>query len=147
MKHFLFALVILGSAIQAQATVDGHTKAFIVVQDINAEELFFVERVSLIGCWGLAQGPQLAQFTSEYIVNSNMGCSSDQSFKQNINYLICAKVVRAKESSDYSSYEEIELDISKCEAKENPKFISAVQNAAKLNFPQKKSSLKLKLIK
>lgn len=127
------------------ATVDGHDKVYLVVQHIQSGE-FFLERAPIIGCYGLARGPQLAQFTAEYKVNSNIGCGGE-TFQDNINYLTCAKIVDSKESADFSSFSEITLDISKCEAKNDPKFITMVRTAAKLNFPLKKGEVKLKLIK
>ena len=134
MKKIFSAIGLLFMVGASHATVDGNTRAYIVVQDINSEE-FFVERVPLIGCWGVAQGPQLSQFTSEYSVN-NLGCG-DVNQKGNINYLTCAKLVKATESHDYMSFSEIELDISNCGAKNDPKFITMVRTAAKLNFPQR----------
>src|SRR5687768_7253217 len=89
----------------ASATVDAHTRVYIVVKDIQSEE-FFVERAPIIGCYGLARGPQLAQFTSEYNANANVGCGATPS-QQNINYLTCARVVSAQESPDYMSFSEI----------------------------------------
>ncbi len=142
MKTIFTTLALLFAVSAAQATVDGHTRAYIVVQDMNSQE-FFVERVAMIGCWGIAQGPQLVQFTAEYAVN-NLGCG-DTNYKQNINYLTCAKVIEAKESADYSSFSEIKLDISQCEAKNDPKFITMVRTAAKLNFPQEKKNKEVKL--
>lgn len=139
----------------AHATVDGHTKVYIVVQDVQTEE-FFVERAPVVGCWGLNQGPQLEQFTSEYKVPVNMGCGgSDQKISDNINYLNCAKVIDSKESADFMSFAEITLDISKCEAKNNPQFITMVRTAANMNFPQydrnhkinKNKEVVLKLVK
>lgn len=145
MKNVILTLVLLFTSASVQATVDGNTRAYVVVQDFNSEE-FFVERVPLLGCWGIAQGPQLAQFTAEYKVN-NLGCGGDESYKHNINYLTCAKLVDSKESDDYMGFAEITLDISKCEAKNNSQFITMVRTAAKLNFPMKKGEVKLKLIK
>ena len=136
-------LIIFSS--KAFATVDAHDKVFIVVQNIHEPEEFFVERVPIIGCYGLARGPQLIQFTMEYKVTSNIGCGGEK-FLDNINYLVCANIVEAKESDDYSTYSKITLDISKCEAKSNPKFITMLRTAAKYNFPNKKKEVELKLI-
>lgn len=132
-------------SINAFATVDAHDKVYLVVKNIQSEE-FFVERAPIIGCYGLARGPQLVQFTAEYKVNSNMGCGGE-TFQDNINYLTCAKVVSSKESNDFMSFSEITLDISKCEDKNNPKLITMIRTAAKLNFPLKKGEVKLNLIK
>jgi hypothetical protein len=131
----LTPLLVLGLADNSFATVDAHDKAFIVVKDIQSDE-FFVERVPIIGCYGFARGPQLVQFTAEYQVNSNVGCGPV--FRDNINYLTCAKVTSSTDTEDYSSFSKMTLDISKCEAKNDPKFITMVRTAAALNFPQPK---------
>lgn len=143
-KIILFALLVSVYA-KVYATVDAHDKAYIVVKDIQTEE-FFIERAPIIGCYGLAKGPQLIQFTSEYKVSSNIGCGGEKKL-DNINYLTCATVVDSKESDDYLSFSEITLDISKCADKENPKLITMLRTAAKLNFPMKKGEVKLNLIK
>jgi hypothetical protein len=129
----------------AFATVDSHDHAYVVVKHIQSDE-FFVEQVPIIGCYGLPRGPQLKQFTSEYKVPAGIGCS-DQTQLVNINYLTCGVVVSAKESDDFSGFSEVTLDISNCEAKNDPKFIVAVKKAAKLNFPKKGGHAKLILIK
>lgn len=147
-KLFVIVTTIL-SALSAKATVDGHAKVYLVVQDIQSEE-FFVERAPVLGCWGLPYGPQLAQFTSEYKVPANVGCGDvTGSFSDNINYLTCAKVLDSQESADFSTFSEITLDISNCAAKNDAKFITMVRTAAKLNFPQKdrKKDVKLNLVK
>jgi phage anti-repressor protein len=132
-------------ASNAFATVDSHDKVYLVVKNIQSEE-FFVERAPIIGCYGLARGPQLVQFTAEYKVNSNIGCGGE-TFQDNINYLTCAKITDSKESADYMSFSEITLDISKCEDKSNPNLITMIRTAAKLNFPLKKGEVKLNIIK
>lgn len=129
----------------AHATVDGHDRIYLVVRNIQSEE-FFVERAPIIGCYGLAQGPQLVAWTQEYKVPSNIGCG-DQRFEDNINYLTCAKILSSKESDDYSSFKEITLDISKCDAKDDAKFITMLRTSAKLNFPLKKGEVNLILVK
>ena len=146
MKTFLTIFAFLIGAAPAFATVDGHSRVYLVVQNIQEPEEFFLERAPIIGCYGLPQGPQLVQFTSEYKATSNIGCGGE-TFYDNINYLVCAKVIDAKESADFMSFREITLDISNCEAKDNPKFITMVRTAAKLNFPQKRGEVVLKLIK
>lgn len=142
----LISLIFLvGPVLSAHATVDAHDRVYLVVQDIQSEE-FFVERVPVIGCYGLPQGPQLQQFTAEYQAPYNVGCGGPAG-TENINALSCAKVVTAIESADYSSFKDIVLDISKCPAKDNKQFITMVRTAAKRNFPQKKGEVKLTLIK
>jgi hypothetical protein len=143
-KLILSAIVILLSS-SVFATVDGHDKVYIVVEHVQSGE-FFVERVPVIGCYGHPRGPQLIQFTTEYKVTSNIGCGA-QTFHDNINYLTCAKILSSKDSSDYSSFSEIKLDISKCAAKNDPQFLTMLKTAAKLNFPQKKGEVKLILKK
>jgi hypothetical protein len=129
----------------AHATSDAHDRVYLVVKNIQSDE-FFVERAPIIGCYGLARGPQLAQFTSEYKANSNIGCGGE-TYQDNINYLTCASVISSKESDDYLSFKELKLDISKCDAKNDPEFIKVLRTAAKLNFPLKKGEIKLVLIK
>lgn len=145
MKNLMMGLLLLLGSVNALATSDAHDRAFIVVQDIQ-EGTFFVERAPIIGCYGLSRGPHLVQFTAEYKVTANIGCGGPV-MHDNINYLTCAKVLDSKESSDYMSFSEVTLDISKCEAKNDPQFITMVRTAAKLNFPLKKGEVKLTLIK
>lgn len=144
-KYLISLNLFLAFVCQAQATVDGNDRVYIVVQEAQTEE-FFVERVPVIGCYGLPQGPQLQQFTAEYLAPYNVGCGGPAG-TENINALTCAKVVSAIESADYSSFKDIVLDISKCPAKDNKQFITMVRTAAKRNFPQKKGEVKLTLIK
>jgi len=143
----LFALLAFSAlSAPAFATVDGHTRAYIVVQHVQDDTEFFLERVPVIGCYGLARGPQLAQFTAEYHATSNIGCGGP-TMHENINALSCAQVTASEETADYESFKSITLDISKCAAKGKPKFITMVRTAAKLNFPQKKGQVALTLIK
>jgi len=126
------------------ATVDANSRAYIVVQDVQSEA-FFVERAPIIGCYGLAKGPQLAQFTAPYKVISSIGCGN-LTMEENINYLSCAKVISAKESADFTTFKEVTLDISNCAAKNNFQFLKTVRTAAQMNFPQKSGLVKLILI-
>lgn len=66
----LLFITLLSSSISF-ATVDANSRAYIVVQDIQSEA-FFVERAPILGCYGLARGPQLAQFTAPYKVISSI---------------------------------------------------------------------------
>jgi len=129
------------------ATVDGYDRAYIVIQDFNSEE-FKVERVPIVGCYGLPQGARLMQFTSKYLATQNIGCGGEPVY-ENINVLTCAKVTDSKESEDYYGFSEVTLDISKCEAKDNAQFITMVRTEAKYNFPQqnKNKEVKLNLVK
>ena len=147
MKFALLALSALLSA-SAFATVDGHDRAWIVVQNIQDEEDFFVERAPFVGCYGLAQGARLIQWTSPVKALQNIGCGG-QSYEDDINALSCAKVTDLKESGDYNSFSEITLDISGCDYKNNAKFITMVRTTAARNFPQtnKNKEVVLKLIK
>jgi hypothetical protein len=144
MKKFGILLSFVLGSLAAHATIDYHTRVYIVVQDVQTEE-FFVERAPVIGCMGLAYGAQLEQFTSEYNVKGNIGCGGEPAYSNNINYLTCAKVVETKESSDYVTITDLKLDISNCAAKNDPKFITMVRTAAKLNFPQKNRQKEIKL--
>lgn len=132
----------------AHATVDGHDSAYIVVQNIQDSEDFLVQKAPIVGCWGMAQSPRLEQWTHQYLATANIGCGGTP-VSENINYLTCAKVIDSKESADYMAFSEITLDISKCDQKDNPKFITMVRTSAKLNFPQtdKKTEVTLNLIK
>lgn len=145
MKSVILSVVMILFTSSVFATVDGHDKVYLVVKNIQTDE-YFVERAPIIGCYGLARGPQLAQFTAEYKVNSNIGCGG-KTFQDNINYLTCATITDSKESVDYMSFSEITLDISKCEDKNNPKLITMIRTAAKLNFPLKKGEVKLNIVK
>lgn len=145
MKIFFGFFLILASFNFAFATVDAHTRAYIVVKNIQSDD-FFVERVPVIGCYGLARGPQLVQFTLDYKATSNIGCGGEPRY-ENINALTCARVTKAIESDDFLSFKEIWLDISGCQDKNNPQFIASIRTAARLNFPLKRGRLKLVLIK
>lgn len=144
MKKIAALLLVVFTVLNAHATVDSHDRAYIVVKHIQSEE-FFVERVPVIGCYGLARGPQLVQWTAEYKVPSNIGCGGT-AFADNINALTCAKVVKAVESADFMSFSEITLDLSKCADKNDPRFVTMIRTSAKLNFPLKQGEVRLKLI-
>jgi hypothetical protein len=150
MKNALFVFfALVGFTSTASATVESYDRVYLVIQNFNeGENDFFVERAPLIGCYGLPQGARLAQFTAPYKAPSNIGCGG-KSTTEDINALVCAKTISSKESKDYASFSEITLDISRCPAKHNPKFITMLRTAAKLNFPQsnKKKEVKLILIK
>lgn len=147
MKNLFLSLLTLFFSYSTFATVDAITEVHLVVQDVQDPDRFTIQRAPVVGCYGLAQGPQLQQFTSEYKVPVNVGCGSFPLLTENINYLVCAKVVQASESKDFTTFSDITLDISKCEAKNNSHFITMVKTAAKRNFPQKKGEVRLKLIK
>lgn len=138
----VFGLFISGSAF---ATVDGHTHTFLVVEHIQSGE-FFIEKAPLIGCYGIAKGPQLMQFTAEYKVPSNIGCGGEK-FMDNINALTCGRVVDSDESDDFSGFKSVTLDLTKCANKDNESFIQMVRKAAKMNFaPDNSKDFKLILI-
>lgn len=139
MLKSIFITLITLTAFNAAATVDAMTSAWIVVQDINDENNFTVQQVPVVGCYGLAQGPQLVQFTAEHNVKSTMGCGDTDTSVTNINALSCATVVSSDESADYISFKKIVLDVSNCSYKDNKKFITMVRTAAKRNFPQTKN--------
>ncbi len=144
MKTLLSAIVLLCS-LSAFATVDGMTSVAIVTFDFNSEE-YGVQKVPVVGCYGLPNGPQLIQFTMEYKVTANIGCGGQPAL-DNINVLTCATVTNAEESRDYSTFSKITLDISKCDAKNDPKFITMVRTAAAMNFNTRTSKVQLTLVK
>ncbi len=131
MKYLLLALA-LSASFTAQATVDAHTRVFILVKNIQSEE-YFVEQAPIIGCYGIAKGPQLIQLTASYTVSSNIGCGGP-AIKDEINSLICAKVVDSEEANDYTTFKSITLDISKCADKDNADFIAGIKKVVKMNF-------------
>lgn len=135
MKLVLSVLFMMVS-VNAFATVDALTSAWIVVQNVQDEEDFGVQKVAVMGCYGLSQGPQLVQFTAEHNIKATMGCGDASTDVMNINALSCATVVDSVESDDYSSFKKIVLDVSKCAYKNNKKFITMVRTAASRNFPQ-----------
>jgi len=136
---------LLGLALPSLATVDGHTHVYLVVEHIQSGE-YFIEKAPMIGCYGIAKGPQLVQFTSEYKVPSNIGCGGT-AFLDNINALTCAEVTDSEEADDFDGFKSVTLNISKCAAKENPDFLSMAKKAAKMNFASKKGPFSLKLLK
>lgn len=138
MKTVFFALLTVFS-MNAFATRDSLTSGWIVVQNINEESDFGVQQVAIVGCYGVAQGPQLTQFTAEHNVKSTMGCGDSDTSVMNINALSCAVVTESEENDDYASFKKIVLDISKCAYKENSKFITMIRTAAARNFPQTKN--------
>ena len=134
MKYLLGAFC-LSFSLSAFATVDAVTEVSLVVQNIQEENDFTVMEAPIVGCYGLAQGPQLAQWTAPYEVPSNVGCGGTP-HKENINALTCAKVISATEAPDYISFSKIVLDISACPHKDNSRFITMVRTSAARNFPQ-----------
>ncbi len=135
MKLVIFALFTVFS-FNTFATVDALTSAWIVVQNVQDEEDFGVQKVAVMGCYGLAQGPQLTQFTAEHNIKATMGCGDASTEVMNINALSCATVEESVESDDYMSYKKIVLNISQCAYKNNKKFITMIRTAASRNFPQ-----------
>ncbi len=145
MKAFITSIVLLLSATPALATSDANTRVYLVVQHVQSGD-YFIERAPLIGCYGIARGPQLAQFTNRYNAPTNIGCGGVVA-TENINALACATVVSSIESADYNGFSAITLNISKCPAKNDARFITMVRTAAKLNFPLRKGEVLLRLIK
>ncbi len=144
MKTILSAFVLMLS-FSAAATVDVFTSAAIVTYDFNSEE-FHVTKAPIVGCVGLPRGPELAQLTAEYQAPSNIGCGG-VARTQNINALSCGTVTNSEESRDYSTFSKITLDISKCAAKNDPKFITMVRTAVAMNFNNPTNKVKLTLVK
>lgn len=144
MKKMILTASLLITSINSFATVDANTSLFILGKDIQSEE-YFVQKAPIIGCWGIAKGPELAQLTTPYEVNS-LGCGSVT--KENINTLTCASIVSYSETQDYMGIKELTLDISKCDDKNNTDFLNGVKKVVKLNFSTKAvPNPKLNLIK
>ncbi len=139
MSRILSSFIFLLFCQMASATVDAYTSAWIVVKDLQQEDQFWLKQVPIIGCFGLPQGPTLEQFVSPYRVRATMGCGYTQAPMKNINELSCAKVLSTVENSDYASFGRIVLDISKCQFKNNARYITLVRTAAARNFPQTKN--------
>ena len=114
---FLFLLTALVFSTNAMATVDGSTSVFLMLQNYQSEE-YYVQKVPVVGCWGINKEPELRMLTREYMIPEGVGCGSDGVLR-NANALSCAKVVAAKESDDYMTYSVIEIDIKKCRDKDD----------------------------
>ena len=139
MKKVLLACL-ASLSVQAFATVDGLTSAWIVTQNVQDSEDFGIMSVAVMGCWGVAQGPELVQFTAEHKIASSMGCGQMPNAEPiNINALSCATTSEAIDNDDYMSYRKITLDLSKCPYRENKKFLTMIRMAARRNFPQTKN--------
>jgi hypothetical protein len=144
MKKISVTLILLLSSLNSFATIDANTSLFILGKDIQSAE-YFVQKAPIIGCWGIAKGPELAQLTAPYEVNS-LGCGSVS--KENINALTCASLTSYTETEDFSGVKELTLDISKCDDKNNSDFINGVKKVVKLNFASKAvPNPKLNLVK
>lgn len=149
MKAILGTLIgILSLTATASATVDANDYVYLVVEDLNGDGGYLIERAPIIGCFGLPQGPRLSAWVSEYKAPQNVGCGMPP-VQENINALTCATVVDGEEADDFLSFSKITLDISKCQDKNNPKFVKAIELSARKNFPQRKpgKTVELKLIK
>lgn len=142
MKKMILALLAF-SSISAFATIDALTQVWIVVDSGQEEGQLTLSQVPVFGCYGLNQGPQLAQLTAPYEVSVSMGCGSFERGKMNINALVCAKVVKSEESDNYNGFKRIFLDITGCPQKDNPRFVTLVRTAVKKNFPQYDKDWKL----
>jgi hypothetical protein len=152
MKKIIFLLAAL-ACVQVLATEISLTYAYIVTIDQNEDDdkFYKITQVPLNGCYGVSQGPQLQQFTSEYLVDTQMGCGSKDAEKMNLNVLVCATTLASEETEDSSGFKKIILDISNCSDKANNNFITMIKTAAKRNFPQplgsKQKEINLVLIK
>ena len=141
MKKVFLTMVGLLISGQAFATVDAMTTIYLVARDIQTEE-FYLERARIVGCYGIAEGPQLVQFTSEYKVPSNIGCGGEK-YEENINYLTCAKL-EEKWDENTNKLKELILDISKCDDKGNPDLIQTIRKAVRMNFDYSNPKLTIK---
>lgn len=140
----LIILIACLFSLNASATMDSNTNVFILSSHVQSGE-YFIQKAPIIGCYGLPKGPNLLALTREYSVPSNLGCGGN--FYDNINELICAKVLDSKESTDFSTFSEITLDISKCSDK-SEKFTKAVRKLVKMSFATKSTpNPKLFLVK
>jgi hypothetical protein len=140
--------LLLGMLLSMNAGANGydHARAYIVVQDVQNKNEFFIERVPVVGCHVQPFRPHVQQLTSDYKVPSSRGCGLETSY-DNVNALTCAKILEVKESKRDGSIYAINLDLSGCEAKNNPRFITTVRRAIALNFPQKSGQLNFKFVK
>lgn len=138
MKTLIFAVLALAISTQsfAAGAINVYDRLYLVVQNVDEDGQFFVERVPMIGCKTLTYGARLEQFTSAYMAPSNVGCGIKNVSNEDINGLSCSKVLSASESPDRSTYSEITLDISSCPERNSPQFLSMIRTAAKSNFPQ-----------
>ena len=89
-KTFLIILVSFFS-LKSFATVSAMTEVFILSQDDVSGE-YYVQKLPLVGCFGLAKGPQLEQVVSPYFIPSNVGCGVE-ALESDINVLSCAKYI------------------------------------------------------
>ncbi len=133
----LFYSVFLALTAQAETSFNVYDRLYLVVQNIDEEGQFFVERVPMIGCKVLTYSARLEQFTTEYLAPSNLGCGTELTKRnEDINALSCTKVIKTTENTGQTTYAAISLDISQCPERNNPQFINMIRTAAKYNFPQ-----------
>ena len=116
MKTLIFSILALAISTQSFAVgaINVYDRLYLVVQNVDEDGQFFVERVPMIGCKTLTYGARLEQFTSAYMAPSNVGCGIKNVLNEDINGLSCSKVLSASESPDRSTYSQITLDISNC---------------------------------
>ena len=131
MKKVLIATSLLMFGLNAFANEEINTNVFLVVKSKTTQE-FYVERAPVIGCAGLVKGPQLAQLTREYKVNSGLFCTTNP-VQENINYLACA-VLSDSELTDDGNVTSVTLDISGCADKNDPELINTIKKTVRLNF-------------
>lgn len=143
---WIFLLSVL--SFKVSATVDGNHWISIVVANYNEPDNFTVERVPMIGCWGLAHGPEYSNFTRPYEVPMG-GCGGNDNIKENINALTCAEITNWTANESYTGTAALTLDISKCEYKSSTKFLKAVKEAVAKSFtnPKGKPPVKLTIVK
>lgn len=122
-----------------------HARAYIVVQDVQNKDDFFIERVPVVGCHTQSSRPQLEQLTAEYHAPVSRGCGNITA-TENINVLTCAKIHQYKESKRDGSIYQLSLDVSNCSAKNNPRFITTVRRVIAMNFPQKTGQIHFQMI-
>ncbi len=132
MKQIIFSFLFI--SLNGFATVDFNSNIYILSKDVNSEE-FFVQKAPIIGCAGLAKGAELVGMVAEYNAPSNVGCGNIIS--TNINELSCASIDYSVETENYDGFKEVQLDVSKCEDKNNPKFDAMVRKVVRMNLLSK----------
>ncbi len=132
MKKIIISLLFL--SVNTYATIDFNSSIYILSKDVNSEE-YFVQKAPIIGCAGLAKGAELMGMVAEYSAPSNVGCGIISSV--DINELSCATIDYSVETENYDGFKEVQLDISNCEDKNNPKFDAMVRKVVRMNLLSK----------
>ena len=119
------------------ATIDDHAEVFIPVEHVQTGE-FFIQRVPIIGCYGMPANPILDQMVSEYDAPGNLGCNLK--YKENINAMSCASI----EATDFADSEKalylkkVVFNLKECRLKEDRGFQAQIKKAVRMNFTYQK---------